>query len=237
MSRYLFIPVALLIATGSMFAQGQELAPRPPIPRTAPDNSMWRVTTVWKNRATVDPTTGKSRPREMVRTIRKQGKLLQEEMVYGGEKLLSYIIGYLRLTNEGVNGAVVPISHSNDKYPLYGDVDFDNFRWVDMRYYKGVEEYKGRKVFVFTISAADKERDEQQQKEYKLRSLEGNALRAVISDSVAYLDVETQLPVAYVDASVEETYEFLSPPTTPIVIPAEFKAELVNRIDQIKAVN
>lgn len=235
--RRIFVACLILpIALAKAQSEENTLKPKEPILLTAPNRAMWKVTTKHKKALFVDMASlGKQRETSYA-TIRKEGKIIQEFIAGDGLEYESYIVGPIRLSNLGKKGFITEIPSNDWNFSHYGGVDFDRCRWVAMSNFTGVGDYKGRKVFVFKISGDKK----------KLNSIQQSLLDAwrarpegpkppYASDSVAMLDVETQLPVYYSDDEVDETYEFLTPPPEPFAIPDHFKKELARKVAYLKA--
>lgn len=202
----------------------------------APDKALWTVKTTYKQEFSMEGRDGeKKNLKSTVRTVRKMGKVIQEKMEAGGETIESIIVGTIRISDQGVKDRAVVIPATDWHYAEFGETDFDRLRWVDMKHYVGVGEHEGKKVFVFRAKGEDKKLNTYQRQQYEYWQRMGGNKPYFISDSVAMLDVETQLPVYYADAEVEETYQFFPAPSTPIVIPEAFKAKLKEQIEYINA--
>lgn len=202
-----------LIPLLTLSAQDGGPRPKEPVTPKAPDGAYWKVTTRYKSGGAT--ANGEEKPRSAVRTMRKMKDLLQEIMERDGTRYESYIVGGLRISDFGKKDVVMKIPSTDTRFPYYGDSDFARMGWLSMKHYKGVEEYKGRQVFVFRISGDD-------------------ADSVVPGDAVAMLDTKTQLPVVYADDEIEESYEFMSPPTTAMAIPKIFESRLVKELQYIK---
>jgi hypothetical protein len=198
----------------ALSAQDGEPRPKEPVAPRAPEKAYWKVTTRYKSGApTADGEQQKGKT--AVRTVRKEKQLIQEIMERDGTRFESYILGGLRLSDFGKKDTVVKVPPTDTRFPFYGDSDFARMGWLSMKHFKGVEEYKGRQVFVFRISGDDPD-------------------AVVPGPAVIMLDTKTQLPVAYADEELEETYEFMSPPSTAMVIPEVFQKRLVKELQYIQ---
>lgn len=209
-------------------AQEVELRPKEPISIRAPENSDWKVTTKFKGIQERLPD-GSTAPVSSVRTVRKRGKLVHDRVSYGSVTYENFIVGPMILTDYGKPGHVTGVSADGRRFFPTDVTDFDRLRWLGMKYFEKVDEHEGRKVFVFRISGDAKPLSSVQQSELAAAGKEGRK-PSFVSDSVAMIDVQTQLPVYYEDDEVTETYEFLPKTTAPIVIPDVVKDELSYRL-------
>jgi hypothetical protein len=117
--------------------------------------------------------------------------------------------------------------------------DFPEIYWLNMKYYLGIKKDR-TSTFVFQITSAERPLTAREQNSI-------NMLKAVThpedlkrylqqqprkGNCLAFLDVTTQLPVAYDDGSVVLLYQFLPPPTKMLTPPAEILA-LCRRLDDL----
>lgn len=204
--RFVLLSIIALSGVSQMVGQENPIPKEPILPK-APPRTVWTVTTRYK----AVPTGENKKPPTSVRTIRKEGQLLQEIMERDGVRYESYIVGPLRISDHGEKDTVVSIPPNDETFVFYGDKDFAHLGWLSKDNFRGVDEYEGRKVFVFSIDSKDP----------------GSGGRG---NRIAMLDIATQLPVRYSDDLIEETYEFKPAPSTPLVIPKLFKERLAKEV-------
>jgi hypothetical protein len=179
---------------------------------------------------------GETKSRTAIREVRKAGKVLFETMQIDGKIYTSIIIGPLRISDYGAKDHAVTISPDGDRFVYYDTTDFDRLRWIKKEYLEGVKDYNGQKVFSFRIDGEKKPLNSAQQGNYEYwKKSHSFDKPAFVSDSIAMLDVKTQLPVYYSDGEVEETYEFLPVPSTPPSIPDNFKIELTHQMQYLRS--
>ena len=107
-------------------------------------------------------------------------------------------------------------------YPVMSNSTFPELSWLTAANYNKVEPYKQRPAYVFQEESEGSQFLPNVPEALRPKAKPGS------SSSVkrAWIDRDTKLPLAYDNGTETRTYEYAQPPTTPLVLPANFAAAL-----------
>jgi len=236
MKTSLLICLALLVCGSSLWAQKAnptpaDLPPGPPIEARAPDPSQWLITTTLSGTAALDdqPNAAKSAakapegPSTTKIMVTKTGNIYRVEHLDEARQLWTVFASgatQIMVWPDRHSAAELAASNNPDaQNPFMTDfsaTDFPGFKWVGWDKYSEMKSYKGIKCIVF--------RGEQQLVDSGNPSA-GKQNKTVI----AYVNVETRLPVVLVDADEANIFEWKPAPKGMLTLPPSALAVLQQR--------
>lgn len=231
--RLIWLP--LLVCGSSLWAQKAnptpaDLPPGPPIEKRAPDPSQWLITTTLSGTAALNDqanaeksakaTEGPSMTKIMVT---KTGNIYRVEHLDEARQLWTIFASgatQIMVWPDRHSAAELAVSNNPDApNPFMTDfsvTDFPGFKWVGWDKYSEMKSYKGIKCIVF--------RGEQSLVDSGYPSA-GRQHRTVM----AYVNVETRLPVVLVDADEANVFEWKPAPKGMLTLPPSAMAVLQER--------
>lgn len=243
----------ILGATHSWAQVADMIKPTEPILKRAPVNAEWSVQ-FFEDRAKVQDSVAKGNldmaqdeavKAEMMGpvsvTISKSGDTYHEVTVWGNGQIMDkWIVGdkqvYETPYTKGVARVVIPAAGQfSRKYSDYRRSDFEALEWVGKDNFAGVKDFGGRKVFVFGTDAAKRRLTPREMND--LVDPDGNKTAVELLKEhgakmvgkpglIAYLDVQTQLPVYFDDGEVVRVYKFSTSSPGNLTIPPRFITEI-----------
>lgn len=120
--------------------------------------------------------------------------------------------------------------------------DFPELAWLDMNYYRGVETFRGKPVFTFSVKfdakplAADEARFMEMARRRDPSATPTKVFKPKVSEVTVHLDAATQLPLLYNDGTTLRRYSFQQPPgSAPLRPPARIADFIRQRNAALKA--
>jgi hypothetical protein len=235
MKTFLLIWLPLLLCGSSLLAQKAnptpaDLPPGPPIEKRAPEFSQWLITTTLSGTAALDDqgNVGKSAakapggPSTTKVMVTKTGNIYRVEHLDEARQLWTVFASgatQIMVWPDRHSAAVLTVSNNPDApNPFMTDfsvTDFQGFKWVGWNKYSEMKQYKGMKCIVF-------------QEQEHLDSDDpspGGGYKTVI----AYVNADTRLPVALVDADEANIFEWKPEPKGMLSLPPSALAVLQQR--------
>jgi hypothetical protein len=118
----------------------------------------------------------------------------------------------------------------------YSSGDFPGFQWITAENFLGLFKFKGRDCLVF------KDRVQKQSPVQMRQFYDPNAPtpppvdpETLKEDVIAYVDLETRLPVVLIAGEQMSTYAFGEPPTEQLVFPPDVKVALAASMQKVQA--
>ncbi|MDR3404158.1 MAG: hypothetical protein P4L99_16795 [Chthoniobacter sp.] len=249
----------VLVVTGTLQAQQattpSSLPPLPPGPllKRAPDYSTWTVTCQGhpvKGREPVKPsTTGEEKPKgkegkepvTIASTVVKTGSTILElnADTDGRRKEIWHIGGLMVMKQPDVAEPTVwPDSAQADIYTVnFAAGDFAGLDWISATTYTGMAKYQGRDCIQFTGEVSPLNP--------KAREEEAIAIGQAIAfgqpvpveskvAAVAYIDLETRLPLVVTFGNEKRFYQYGTPPTADLTLPPELANAVKEHEKQMK---
>ncbi len=231
----------ILIMLASSAAWGQVASPNPTIPplpsgpllKSAPDFSQWVVTYIAPTPARKGaPASGNqaSNPKVMRRVeVIKTGPIRYLLTVEpDGSRMETWCTGTKQVyLHSGWKDPMVS-DESDIKDPNSVDIsktDFPGCGWVSAKSYKGIQRLNGRDCIFFSDTVVVVQ-----------EIVPGNASKTTSYQypALAYVDMETRLPVMLITPSEIAVYQFGAAPQSTLTIPAQVKEAMEQ---QEKAIN
>ena len=118
---------------------------------------------------------------------------------------------------------VCPDYGGGDIYSVnFTTADFAGLDWISATTYTGTSQYEGRDCIVFSSTVSPLDGHAQKLEEANIRqarALGQNVADAVRVPAVAYIDLETRLPLYAEFGNQKRTYQYGAPLSTPLVLP------------------
>lgn len=185
-------------------------------------------------------------PREVI--VLKQGEIYRETTRWSnGRTTEKWIVGRFQLRESERTGGIHRVmgtgAYYHEDYSDYSRSDFENLEWIGMDNYQGVRSVGGRVVHVFEVSHEEKRLTPRERSDRVVLN-ETQAERTLGEETnadgrrlIAFLDVETQLPVFFDDGEVARIYRFSDAPTGRLRIPDEFATAFAKWNEEVNASN
>ena len=230
--------ISLWISTAIGSAQGPGLTtPKRQLPsgtllNNAPNSSQWKIAFSYPQDQSVDKRSSQSLQPNLPRAVlvtKTQSTIHEEILLVSGRKLNKWQVGQTfyvvapgtdfwgeydaryRASSPTTDPSALPIP----------DTGFRNLEWVNENTYAGTLKTSSGTYFVFVPSDADK--------------IDINDPKALSSPpKVAYIDANTRLPATLRVGEVVQNYSFLTPPGSPLSLPADLQAS-IKKGDEIRA--
>jgi len=245
-----------LVVTVTLHAQQASPSPNlPPLPpgpllKRAPDYSTWTVTSqghALEGRQPVKSATsgeGRSKDKEPVTvasTVVKTGSTILElnADADGKRKEIWHVGGLMVMKQPDTPEPIVwPDSVQADIYSVnFANADFAGLDWVSATTYMGMAKYQGRDCIQF--------RGEVSPLNPKAREEEAIAIGQAIAfgqpapaetkvEAVAYIDLETRLPLVVTFGNEKRIYQYGTPPVADLTLPPELANAAKEREKQLK---
>jgi len=249
----------ILVFTASLQAQQTTTpSPLPPLPpgpllKRAPDYSTWTVACQGhpvKGKGPVNrSTTGEEKSKEqegkeaitITSTVVKTGPtILELNADTDGKRKEIWHIGGLMVMKEpdAAEPIVWPDSVQADINSVnFAAADFAGLDWISATTYSGMAKYQGRDCIQFTGEVSPLNP--------KAREEEAIAIGQAIAfgqpvpqeskvAAVAYIDLETRLPLVVTFGSEKRFYQYGTPPTAELTLPPELENAVRDRKKQMK---
>lgn len=246
--------IILLLGCASL-AMGQAPSPSPSVPplppgpllKRAPDFSSWTVTVQGSATGPMEASTGgespskEKQPPATVSTVTKTGSTILEQNVDAtGERRSVWHYSGLRIV-PGVGGAtpmICPDYGGGDIFSInFASSDFAGLDWLSPAAYAGIEKYQGNDCIVFKGAVSPHHvRDQIAEREYieQMRGFGqpvGDALRV---PAVAYISLETRLPLMVAFGNEKRFYQYGPAPTAPLELPPEVAGQVKEYLVRIQ---
>ena len=248
-----------LVVTVTLHAQQAvpppSLPPLPPGPllKRAPDYATWTVTCkgqpIESEELKKAVTTGEEKPKDkedkepvtMASTVVKTGStILELNTDTSGQRKEIWHVGGLMVMkrSDAAEPTVWPDSVQPDIYSAnFADGDFAGLDWISPTTYTGMAKYQGRDCIQFSGEVSPLNP--------KAREEEAIAIREAITfgqpvpqevkvAAVAYIDLETRLPLIATFGKEKRIYQYGTPPTADLTLPAELANAVKEREKQMK---
>jgi len=245
-----------LVVTVTLHAQqatpSPNLPPLPPGPllKRAPEYSTWTVTCQGQpveGKESVKPATaGEEKPKDknpvtIAATVVKTGStILELSTDTGGKRKEIWHVGGLMVMKQPdtAEPIVWPDSVQADIYSVdFATADFAGLDWVSAITYSGMAKYQGRDCIQFTGEVSPLNP--------KAREEEAIAIGQAIAfgqpvphelkvPAVAYIDLETRLPLVVMFGKEKRIYQYGTPPATELTLPPELANAVKEREKQMK---
>ncbi len=242
--------ILLCLISGSSFSQTPESAdtpkPREPLVSRMPAQSAWTIAFSY-NSAPVGgdaPSQGaKNNPTpENQRTTKteiiKNGTIYREKASFNsGRTGETWSIGSLVVSNF-YTVIPVPVDSGAMGITNFKKSDFDDVAWITMSQFKGVVDYKGRKAFLFSGEGGKRKYSNRESGLIQIwRDSQGEAPKPAFltGESRVYLDVATQVPIAFDNGEFTGIYAISAKPPSTLVMPKDFQDVMRERIAFMKA--
>jgi hypothetical protein len=245
--KYLFIMSALCYV-GSLYAQDA----LPPLPegellKRTPDNCVWSVTTqgtlaideakAYKKQVSKDNKTTVSRYSKITKT---GSTILEQNVDQQGRAEDVWHVDGLRLTKTSSGILILHGSGGGDIYSInFNSEDFAGLGWISAQTYAGIKKYSERDCIVFmgkVSPLSNRDRADEESIIENLRAQGESVSEAKQIDALAYIDLETRLPLYAEFGPEKRFYQYGGAPATPLSLPNEYAAALNRYAAQLKAV-
>lgn len=240
----------------------QEAVPQPSIPpmpsgpllKRAPDYSTWSVTCYGHLMESKEPArataTGEEKPKEkepvtMASTVVKTGSTILElnTDTQGKRTEIWHVSGIMVMKlPDAANPVVWPDSGQAYIYSVnFAASDFAGLDWISAKTYTGMAKYQGKDCIEFKgeVSPLTPSAHANEMIEIGQAKVFGLPVPQEIKvPAVAYIDLETRLPLYVQFGNEKRTYQYGTPPSAPQVLPAELAGaveEYAKRIKRLSA--
>jgi len=245
------IKVALTLLLGCVsFVMGQAPAPSPSVPplppgpllKRAPDYSTWTVTfkgnVIEETAPSATATTGEGGKKEKepvlsVSTVVKTGTTIVEQNVEanGQRHQIWHYSGARIVPAPGTSNPMIGSDFGGgDIFSInFASTDFAGLDWLSKKTYAGIVKYEGNDCIVFkgTVSPLSVRAKVDEQADIQLAKDFGQPHAApVMVPAVACIDLATRLPVFVQFGQEKRTYQYGTPPTSPLTLPPDLAAPL-----------
>jgi len=245
--------IVWLILSIAINLHAQQAAPQPSLPplppgpliKRAPDYSTWTVT--YKGQEPVKAaTTGEEKTKDkeakepitMVSTIVKTGSTILEQNVdEAGQRSQIWHVSGIRVV-AGSNPAVSPDYASADIFSInFASTDFAGLYWLSPATYAGIVKYQGNDCIVFKGSVSplgEKAQADEQSYIIGARAFGESVPDALRVPAIACIDLATRLPVFVQFGQEKRIYQYGTPPTAALTLPAELAGPMKEYQEKIR---
>jgi hypothetical protein len=227
-----------------------EPLPTGPLLKRAPDAYEWEIRVDTEESAR-PPQDGKAPPPPPPKTVvvTKGGKVVREVIAYSnGSAIELWHRGGVTLSRNPSTHAwsVSPRSTVGFESPDYVSSDFSGLEWISPATFTGIQSLQGRKVIVFTGSVCDKgttdlsilkngvdrQRGEEAVRGHLVtKAFDSNDYKV---PAVAYIDLETRLPLMIKYGNMIRSYRFRTPSQSILTLPPD-AVKAVSSFEQYKS--
>ena len=248
------------VITATLHAQqattmSSALPPLPPGPllKRAPDYATWTVTCQGhpaKGRAPAkSSTTGEEKPKDkegkeaatIASTVVKTGStILELNADTDGKRREIWHIGGLMVMKQpdAAEPTVWPDSAQADIYSVnFAAADFAGLDWISANTYTGMAKYQGRDCIQFTGEVSPlnpRAREEEAIAIGQAIAFGQPAPQETKVTAVAYIDLETRLPLVVTFGDEKRIYQYGTPPAAELTLPPELENAVKEREKQLK---
>lgn len=243
---------------GGMFSAavlwGQTPTPPPlpsgPLLKRAPENSTWKITVRGQpaasdaTSAAKDGTDRQDKSESPVigqSSVIKTGPIIFEESVDGkGQRIEVWHVSGLRVMKrpDVPRPVVSPEYSGGDIHSVnFAVSDFAGLDWISAKTFTGTAQYQGKDCLVFNenvspLTARLKEEEIISIDQAKVFGREIPGQRKVAA--TAYIDIESRLPLLVTFGNEKRIYEYGSPPSAPLQLPADVASQVKEYVMRIK---
>lgn len=235
-SRVCCLLISIGIST-SIYAQDSKIPPLPdgPLLKRMPDFAAWNVTDQGSPRAGTVLASGNSsadKAATQAKFVKTGSTIFEQSVSPEGRPQEIWHIGGIRVAK--ISGAAAPIVcpdfGGGDIFSInFSSSDFAGLDWISKDSYSGIVKYQGRDCILFKSEVSPLSRDEQDALSARILSerAEGLPVDQVIKvPAVAYVDLETRLPILAVFGGQKRSYQYNSPPAQKLSLPMELTGSL-----------
>jgi len=248
-----------LVVTLTLHAQQATTPPSsPPLPpgpllKRAPDYSTWTVTCQGHPVEGKEPakpaTTGEEKlkdkevkdPVTMASTVVKTGStILELHTDASGKRKEIWHLGGLMVMKlpDAAEPIVRPDSVQADIYSVnFATADFAGLDWISPTTYTGMAKYHGRDCIQFKGNVSPlnpKAREEEAIAIGQAKAFGQPVPEEIRVPAVAYIDLETRLPLVITFGNEKRVYQYGTPPTAMLALPLELASAVKEREKQMK---
>jgi hypothetical protein len=233
------VAVSLMAAWSTYGAPAATPEPLPegPLLKRAPDPGEWEIR-LDTEQSQKPPQPGSEPPPPPPKTVlvTKAGKVVREVIAYAnGTSVEIWHRGGVTVSrNQGSQAwSASPESAAGFESPDYITADFSGLGWISPATYTGIQSFGGRKVIVFTGSVCDKsatdlsvlkngvdrQRGEEARSGHRVtKAFDPNDYKV---PAVAYIDLETRLPLILKYGNLTRSYRYRSPSQSELTLPPD----------------
>jgi len=203
----LLAALCIFLTAAASFAQSIP-PPKNPVLHNAPAFASWTIEFKYKteDKKPGTPTPSFNVVSDPVQTITvtKTNKIFREQLVLkSGRTQEKWIYNGIEVMKMPGTGVIVPVADSTPEHPNpdfadYSKSDFKRLEWVSLGCYKGVKSYQDKPAYWFESDGSDGKQ------------------------FIAYLTVDTQLPLLCSDYGQTRFYTYNPSPTAQLVPPPDF---------------
>jgi hypothetical protein len=233
----LLVGMWLGLAT-SLCAQNSKLPPLPegPLLKRAPDSSAWTVTF----KGNVMDGIGRSESPLVSKIVKNHSIILEQNTDSSGQQHEVWHVGGLQVSKVP-NSVDLIINHDAGGTDIYSinfeDSDFAGLDWLSAATFVGIEKFQGRDCMIFKsqinpLPIVTRQEEESINEANKAEGLAPREEKKVAA--VAYIDLETRIPLLVQFGQQKRTYEY--GPATTLTLPPEVAKALkvyLARIQQL----
>ncbi|MEO7934112.1 MAG: hypothetical protein ABIT76_13240 [Chthoniobacterales bacterium] len=243
--------VALTLIFGwASFVMGQAPTPMPSLPplpsgpllKRAPDFSTWTVTfkghVIEQTAPSATATTGEGGKKEnepvlSVSTVVKTGTTIVEQNVEanGQRRQIWHYSGARIVQAPGTSNPTICSDYGGgDIFSInFASTDFAGLDWLSQKTYSGIVKYQGNDCIIFngTVSPLSVRAKVDEQADIQIAKDFGQPhADKVMVAATACIDLATRLPVFVQFGHEKRTYQYGTPPTSPLALPTELAGPL-----------
>jgi hypothetical protein len=238
--------------TMSLIAQEPTLPPVPdgPLLKRTPDYSAWSVITKGSPAIAEAPpkdggddgTNAKANSLPITQSkVVKTGKVIVEQNTDArGQLHQIWHVGGLRAMKlpDTDRPLVCPDYGGGDIYSVnFAASDFSGLDWISESTYAGMKKYEGRDCIVFQGKVSPLSIEAQKEERNAIAYAKGYGEQLPQSSevpAVAYIDLETRLPLLVTFGNEKRFYQYAPPPQAQLSLPSEITTSLRDYLQRIK---
>ena len=199
----------------------------------APSLARWQITSSSESAPSASPAAASSLPQPSLPraaevrqiTVTKSGMAYYREVLFDDSSELDewWVAGVQVTQKKGHPGLLVSHQTGDLFYMNFVSSDFPEFDWIGPKTYIGIQKLGGRKCLVFKSQI-------QRVPEVAMRGMSPEELMSAQKDLqpvMAWIDLETRLPLQFATEGKKETYTFLLPSSGPLVLPSAVEKEII----------
>lgn len=230
-----FLAVLLLLSSAALGQKPEVPPPAAPFVNSPPEFSQWRITTSASAGASA------SRPTAETLAIHTKGIERFQAASGSGQKDIWYLNNVAITTADNDASQVVMMAPPGNGPmpdgslgPLTTGPGFPGFWWIGLSTYKGVVDWNGQVCYHYSLvpppapASTPRQSPAMTQKviggQTFVDEVESSPTRTKPLEAQAWINVQTKLPAGLLTGGTLYTYTFLSPPTSPLDLPASMKS-------------
>lgn len=236
-SRVCYLLISVGLST-SIYAQDSKIPPMPdgPLLKRMPDFAAWNITEQGSPKSGAASVPGNSLDNNKVEVrekfIKTGSTIFEQSTSPEGRPQEIWHIGGIRVAK--ISGGSAPIIcpdfGGGDIFSInFSSSDFAGLDWISRDSYSGIVKYQGKDCILFKSEVSPLSRDEQDALSARILSekAEGLPVDQIIKvPAVAYVDLETRLPILAVFGGQKRSYQYDSPPAQKLSLPMELTGPL-----------